>query len=497
MVTPDQRLDPVHSRGWSLSPPALLAVGSVFVILTFMRLSLAPLGWVVFAPFLVFIQQRGSLKRHLTLLATMVVAFVITVSKMNTWEIPWGPVPFFAIPMAFSYFIALTVAGLVHRRLGARWGIYTFASAVTALGWIQYTFTPGSTWGVLAHTQLENLALVQLAALTGVGGVTFLVALGSGLAAAVWTQGVKSVRADLASFGVVLAATLLYGEIRLSTPAPGPLVRVGEVVSPVTHKEFFTAFGNIDTLRPLDDELFARSARAADLGAEVVVWPEIATLVMLEGEEPLAERGQAFAEQHGVLLLMAYAAVESIEPFHYINKYRLYLPDGSLADEYIKRHPVPVDPNDPGAEHARVVVFKGARYTGAICYDYGFPEIARDNAQDGGDIALVPSSDWRGIDPEHGRMALMNAVAVGLPMVRPARSATSIATDQYGHLLGALGADNVGDGVLIVAVPAQRVPTLYTRTGEVLPIVALLFCALALGRATKSGGAPPREAVGA
>jgi apolipoprotein N-acyltransferase len=181
--------------------------------------------------------------------------------------------------------------------------------------------------------------------------------------------------------------------------------------------------------------------------------------------------------------------VESMQPFHYINKYRLYLPDGTLADEYVKRHPVPVDPNDPGTEHARVVALNGVRYTGAICYDYGFPEIARDNARDGGDVALVPSSDWRGIDPEHGRMALMNAVAAGLSMVRPVRSATSMASDQYGRLLGTLGADNVGDGVLIVAVPAQRVPTLYTRTGEVLPILALLFCALAVGRAVRRGPA--------
>ncbi len=493
MASRARHLDADANSGRSTSPATLLGIGSVLVFMTFMRDSLAPLGWVVFAPFLVFICARGTLRRHLALFATLVVAFVATVSKMNSWEIPWGPVPFFAAPLAVSYFVALSVAGLVHRRVGVRWGVYTFASAATALGWIQYTFTPGSSWGVLAHTQLDNLQLVQLAALTGVGGVTFLVALGSGLAAAMWTYGARSVRGDLAVFLVALAGALVYGELRLSTPAPGPLVRVGEVVSPVTHREFFTAFENIDTLRPLDDELFARSEHAAELGAEVVVWPEIATLVPVEGERSLTERGRAFAEERGVLLLMAYAAVESMQPFHYMNKYRLYLPDGTLADEYIKRHPVPVDPETPGTRHARVVVLDGVGYTGAICYDYGFPAIARDNARDGGDIALIPSSDWRGIDPGHGRMALMNAVAVGLPMVRPVRAATSIATDQYGRLLAALGADNVGDGVLIAAVPAQRVPTLYARTGEVLPIVALLFCALAVGVAVRRGSREWRE----
>ena len=174
-----------------------------------------------------------------------------------------------------------------------------------------------------------------------------------------------------------------------------------------------------------------------------------------------------------------------MRPFHDVNKYRIYLPDGTLADEYVKRHPVPGDPDDVGNAHARVVVFAGANLSGAICYDYGFPAIARDNAIDGAGLALVPSSDWRGVDPEHGQMAVMNAVAVGLPMVRPVRAATSIASDQFGRVLGSLRAGS-GDGVLVAALPTQRVPSLYARTGEIMPLGALGFCALTAGRLVRS-----------
>jgi apolipoprotein N-acyltransferase len=159
-----------------------------------------------------------------------------------------------------------------------------------------------------------------------------------------------------------------------------------------------------------------------------------------------------------------------------------YLPDGTMADEYVKRHPVPGDPDEVGRAHARVVAYGGVNYAGAICYDYGFPGIARDNARDGGGLALVPSSDWKGIDPEHGRMALMNAVAVGLPMVRPVRAATSIATDQYGRVLGSVRADGQGNGVMVAAVPGRRVPTVYATTGEIVPLAALSFCLLVLVR---------------
>lgn len=465
----------------ALSPLLLLVGGVVLIAFTFMRYSVPALAWVAFAPFLLVLNERGTLGRHLAVLVALVIAMLIAITKMATAGISWMPMaPMFAIPMALLYFVAVTVASTVHRRLGVRWGIYTFASAITALMWIQYSFTPGSSWGALAHTQLENLPLVQLAALTGIGGLTFLVALGSGLAGAAWSSGVRAIRWDLAIFGLLLGISVLYGAARLSRPAPGQSVLVGSVVSPVTRDDFNGALANVDTLRRFDGELFARSARAADRGAKVVVWNELATFVSRASEPAFVARGQTFARERGVTLVMAYGVVESLDPFHDTNKYRIYLPDGTMADEYLKRYPVPGDPDEVGRAHARVVSFGGVNFAGGICYDYSFPNIARDNAADGADLAVVPSSDWRGIDPEHGEMAMMNAVAVGLSMVRPVRAATSIATDQYGRVLGSLRADGLTDGVMVAAVPGKRVPTLYARTGEIVPLVALAFCVLAV-----------------
>jgi len=469
-------------------PPALLlAAGVVFVFMTFLRGSLAELGWVVFAPFLVFAHERGGWRRHLALSGALAVGFLAALSKMATEEIPWVPVPMFAIPMAFSYCLAVMVAGAAHRRLGPRWGIYAFAAMAVVMSWLQYRFTPGSSWGALAYTQVDHLAFVQLAAITGIAGMTFLVAMGSGLAAAAWSKGLRAVRVDLALFGVVLGASLFYGQLRLAHTAPGASVSIGAVVSPVTHTEFHAAAARgVDVVRPFDDELFRRSARAVERGATVVVWNEMATLVTVAGESALAARGQAFARERGVMLVMAYGVFDSFQPPHDTNKYRVYLPDGSLADEYVKRHPVPGDPDSVGQAHAQVVRFAGVNYSGAICYDYGFPEIARDNARDGADVALVPASDWRGIDPLHGRMALVNAVAMGLPLVRPVRGATSIASDGYGRVLGSLRADGASDGVLVASVPAARVPTLFFRTGDLLPLAAIALCLLVLGKLSRA-----------
>lgn len=470
------------------APPPwwLLLLGGVLVTLTFIRFGVAELGWVVFTPFLVYLHRRSTWRAHVTLLLALAVSFLLAVSKMATAEIPWAPVPMFAVPIAISYFVALAAAGAAHRRLGVRYGLYTFSAMAVVFGWIQYTYTPGSSWGVLAHTQAENLPLIQLAALTGLGGMTFIIALGSALVAAVWSSGARAVRADLVAFSLLLGLSLLYGQWRLASPAAGTSLRVGAVVSPVTHEDFRAVAKGVEVMRSRNDELFARSARAAGLGARVVVWNEIATLTDRAGEADLVARGRSFARGQGIALLMAYGVIESMRPLFYVNKYRLYLPDGSLADEYIKRHPVPGDPNPKGTAHAKVVPFEATRLGGGICYDFGFPGIARDNAADGATLALVPSSDWRGIDPLHGRMALVNAVAAGLPMVRPVRAATSIASDAYGRVLGSQRADGPGGGVMVVDVPAERIRTLYARTGEIVPLIALAFLAFVGARAMRS-----------
>ena len=46
----------------------------------------------------------------------------------------------------------------------------------------------------------------------------------------------------------------------------------------------------------------------------------MATVVSAAGENALTARGQAFARDRGVMLLMAYGAT-SLRPFHDVNKY--------------------------------------------------------------------------------------------------------------------------------------------------------------------------------
>src|SRR5690242_18363126 len=103
-----------------------------------MRFGVGALGWIAFAPLLIVLHDRATLKRHLLVLAALTIGWLAAIAKMATAEISWVPVPLFAIPIACAYFVAIAGGSLVHRRLGPRRGAYGFAAMAVVMGWLQY-----------------------------------------------------------------------------------------------------------------------------------------------------------------------------------------------------------------------------------------------------------------------------------------------------------------------------------------------------------------------
>lgn len=86
----------------------------------------------------------------------------------------------------------------------------------------------GFVFGILASTQQEALALIQIASVTGMYGVSFLVAWLAPAVDELWRAGGR--RAPLAVFGSALLAALVYGGLVLSmAPVESPTVRVAGV----------------------------------------------------------------------------------------------------------------------------------------------------------------------------------------------------------------------------------------------------------------------------
>ena len=235
----------------------------------------------------------------------------------------------------------------------------------------------GFFWRLLGHSQYANLALIQIADLFGVAGVSFLVAAVNGVLAD-WTQwwistrrvciahqldnvakeevcGAHPTRIAISTVATVLAVagTATYGHWRIRQTAEvvtdGPLVAALQSNVPQSVKISHAA----------SDELFAEllemSRAAAAAGAELIAWPETMVQAYLQPElwryfeDPNEDRAFhealiAHATDTAYLLVGAYGGEIMKDPQGklYVGQYNsayLYRPDGTKdPNRYDKIH---------------------------------------------------------------------------------------------------------------------------------------------------------------
>src|SRR4029450_12404544 len=123
--------------------------------------------------------------------AFLLGAIVWLIGETNQWnyvrhEIELPPqitVLYFLVPAVVFGFGILFVRSFIRR------GSLFLASLGFPVYWVAYEYltamaSPHSTWGNLAYTQMNCLPVIQIAAITGLWGITFIVFLFAGAAAA-------------------------------------------------------------------------------------------------------------------------------------------------------------------------------------------------------------------------------------------------------------------------------------------------------------------------
>jgi apolipoprotein N-acyltransferase len=336
--------------------------------------------------------------------------------------------------------------------------------------------TPFASWGAVAYTQVDNLPLLQICALVGMAGVSFLVSWGAAALEAVWASPGKGLR-QLGAAGVTTLAALAYGTLRLGLAQPGETVTVAAIGTDSTAKGFPPP--PAEEMELVNQGLFARTHEAAERGAKLVGWTEVATLVPREAEPAFRTRLSRVAAENRIELVAAYLVPHEATRT-YENKLVWVRPDGRIDHVYNKHHPVPGEPATPGTEAFRVVDSGVGRAAAALCYDYDFPSLARAQARLGMDLAVVPSSDWRGIDPIHTQMAAVRAIENGFSLLRVTRWGLTAAYDPYGRARAWESSFDSPQQVVLARVPRHGVSTLYTTIGEAFVVLCTAFTVLAL-----------------
>lgn len=481
-----------------------LVVGATLVAVV-TRAPIPPLAWLA----LTFVLHASRSMSAATGIASVWVAIYLALLVGDRFNIPIpGPAYFFVVAfVTTSVVIPIALDRLAAPKLGGLASTLIFPLALVAAEFLRSRCTPAATWGSIGYTQYGNLPLMQVSAVVGIWGITFVVAWFASTFNLAWDHSFEwtAVRVPVLTYAVALGVILVGGAVRLAlAPTDRPSIRAATLNRPV---DLFTpgeitriAEGRVSSddherttnkLTRLHDWFLEGSRREARAGARLVAWPEQSLLVFAEDEPAFLERAQRLAADEHVYLAMGMGTIHLGEKLPFENKMVLVDPQGRIIMSYLKSHPVAgweAGIMKVGNGRVPVVATKDGRIATAICYDADFPEFIRQAGQGSADLLIVPANEWKEIKTIHVQMAAFRAIESGVPLVRPAASGISSAFDPWGRVLGVADFFATGDRTMTAQVPMGGVATLYARVGDLFAWLCVAGLLVPLGVAAAGAG---------
>lgn len=455
--------------------------------------------------------QRTPVRPAFTLgLTTGAVYFTGTLYWITRVMVVYGGLPTVVAALVNALLIAYLalypaifamIVSRVSRAFGTR-GLMVapFVWVATELG-RSYVIT-GFPWVLLGYSQVEVLPVAQFASITGVFGLSALVAaVSAALAyagAAPAQDGVRgrlaAVRPAVAMIAVVVAIGT-WGNARIRS---GVLTREGQPVSVGLIQ------GNVDQADKWDTrrasgifrDYLAMTRRAIGEGAQVVLWPESSTPFFFEEDRPGAEMVRALARETKVPILVGSDQIDrSTPPTRYYNAAFLVRPDGSTGGVYRKMHLVPFGEYVPlkavlfflgplveavsdfsAGDAAVLLPVRGHLMSTAICYEIVYPDLVRAAAKGSELLTTITNDAWFGDTSapyQHFAQASMRAIENGRYLVRSANTGISGIVDPYGRVRAK--SELYQRAVVVGEARFVRVQTVYSRIGDVVAHASALL----------------------
>lgn len=436
-----------------------------------------------------FIRSQRPIKGLLIGFALLSAMFFISFDGV-------APIPFISLYILTGLLVGLILLlpYLLDRFLTPRFSGF-IATLILPVSWVSVDFinasvNPYGEWGIIAYTQSGNLPLLQILSVTGIWGVTFLMAWFASTANWVWENNFewKKIRKGLAIYSRTLLAVLIFGGLRLSLFAPeAKTVTIASVSVPVPRSSISNLTNEEKAKKVLNDkkiydELFRLSKKGARFGAKMVLWAEANAQVKKENEIKLIERGRKFAQQENVYLTMS-LFVEIPDKYHRENKTITIDPNGKIIATYFKSRPPIGEPSIKGDGIMPVIKTPFGTLSNQICSDMDSPiHIRKQTFEMGTDIMLAPSWDWKKIDPLHTRMAAFRGIELGFSMVRQANDGLSQATDYQGNILSSVDHFHTDENLMMSQVPIKGTKTIYSRIGDTFAWLCVVALSMMIGK---------------
>jgi len=437
-------------------------------------------AWI--APIFVLRFYRMSEKPWLDfLLLWLATAIPLIVSWNGATFFPGlGEIGFF-LAVAPIALIAVVIDRYFHVRIpDSAWMLFIFPIAATALDFFQANGSPFGTFGASAYSQRGFLPIMQIASVTGIWGITFVMSLFASTVNRFWDGNPSPL--SWASVGLlVLILGLSLGRTLLPAQPKQTAVIAGFSLPEGTLSKSLSQFKSGDEagFRQAMDELHAAELNQirmlAQDGANIVVIQEGGVIGMTDQIEKMIADAGMLAKEENIYVVLPTFDIEQTPP---VNSIYIVDPNGDVVLHHIKYGGNMFEGTLKGNQILQTVDTPYGKLSAVICWDADFPATVKQAGTQNVDLLIVPAQDWLGVRDIHAGMATFRAVENGLTVFRQAGQGVSLVSDPYGKVLNRVDSFENTDGKFVsiqkVSAPIGSVNTLYPKFGDALGNAMLL-----------------------
>ena len=409
--------------------------------------------------FVAYLLGRLSWFSYLVTVATIVPAIIFTL----------------ILPLIFALIVILTRKAVI--KIGNWSTVFCFPVFFTCFEYLLILFSTDGSAGSIAYSQSNVLPLIQIASITGILGITFVVTLiPSALATGWYYRHEKKQRGFITGISVlIIASVFAYGFIRIRNGVQQESITAGLVVldekmhNSDNHPDFKKETGITEAYIKAITDLAGR-------GAQLVVLPERAINVSKANEADVIGRLSLAARTNHVYIITGYTNFRN----EYQRNSSLVINDkGMVVMDYNKAHLVKglEEQFIPGNE-VGLFKFNDIQAATAICKDLDFPGYLQKYGQHEVAFLCIPAWDFINDDWLHARMAILRGVENGFAEIRPARLGRLTISDCYGRVPFEASSSTKKAASLIGKVPIGKSETLYTRFGTWFGILNFIYAIL-------------------
>lgn len=497
----------------------LAAASGLILILAHAPFGLGFLAWAGFVPLFLSIRGAGWRRACILGLVSGLVFFAGTVYWVVNSMYYYGSIDLWLsvpIMLLLALYLAVytglfgLVFSLAERELSGLALLWVAPALWTSFEYLRATLFTGFPWALSGYTQVPYLTVIQLADMTGVFGIGFIVVLAN-TAVFLWCRFLiyKEGKPPLGKGGpvketvmaaVVIFLVFLYGTVKISQTDRATVswkaVRAAAIQ------------GNIDQSIKWDESALNAtvniyrdlSLKARDSGAGFIVWPETAMPFYVMGDDAKTAAIKAVAKESASFILTGIPSYNydiDGSGYRYFNSAYLFSPEGAFIGKYDKLHLVPYGEYVPFKKYmpfikklthgagdftegmGPVPIGAGDLMPGAlICYESIFPDIARKEILNNATVLVNITNDaWFGRTSapcQHFGMGVLRAVENRVYLVRAANTGISAFVDPVGRVMKKSALFERG---LITEEIRLKTggKTFYSRHGDVFA-----FCSLAV-----------------